>query len=136
LTKHSGAFALGDRLMKALHFLQTTDVLSAQPGTIEIDGKQVYAMIQHYNTKPKESGFWEAHRKYIDVQYVAEGVELMGYVNLHQVKAGEYDASKDFLLAEGSGLSSIPSSESIAIARAAALNFARRRQSDADQLIP
>lgn len=103
LTKHSGAFALGDRLLKALHFLQTTDVLSAQPGTIEIDGKQVYAMIQHYNTKPKESGFWEAHRKYIDVQYVAEGVELMGYVNLHQVKAGEYDAAKDFLLAEGEG---------------------------------
>jgi len=103
LTKHGGAFSLGDRLMAALHFLQTTDVLNAAPGTIEIDGKNVYAMIQHYNTKPKAQGVWEAHRKYIDVQYVAQGVELMGYVNLKELKAGEYNADKDFLLLEGAG---------------------------------
>ncbi len=103
LTKHSGSFALGDRLMAALHFLQTTDVLNTEPVTIEIDGKNVYAMIQHYTTKPKAQGIWEAHRKYIDVQYVAEGSELMGYVNLKELKAGEYNADKDFLLLEGSG---------------------------------
>jgi len=103
LTQHGGAFALGDRLMAALRFLQTTDLLSAEPGTVEIDGKNVYAMIQQYNTKPKAQGVWEAHRKYIDVQYVVTGAELMGYVNLNALAAGPYDTDKDYLLLKGEG---------------------------------
>ena len=103
LTKHGGSFQLADRLMTAFRFLQNFDPNSAQPGTTELDGKQVFAMVQHYDTKPRSKGFWEAHRKYIDVQYVAQGQELMGYVNLGHVQAGEYDASKDFLPAEGEG---------------------------------
>ncbi len=102
-TKHGGNFKLADRLMLAFRFLQNHDPATAQPGTTELDGTQVYAMVQHYDSKPRAKGMWEAHRKYIDVQYVAAGEELMGYVNLGHVKAGPYDASKDFLLAEGDG---------------------------------
>ena len=103
LTQHGGNFKLADRLMTAFRFLQSHDPATAQPGTIELDGKQVFAMIQHYDSKPRAKGMWEAHRKYIDVQYVAKGEELMGYVNLNNTQAGEYDASKDFLPAEGDG---------------------------------
>ena len=70
---------------------------------LKIDGDRVFALVNRDPGRGRSGARLEAHRKYIDVQYVAEGVELMGYVNLHQVKAGEYDASKDFLLAEGSG---------------------------------
>src|SRR4051812_45420880 len=103
LANQTGGSGLGQRIMAALDYLQTTDLANAKPGTFEIDGKNVYAMVQHYNTKPKEQGVWEAHRKYIDVQYVAEGIELMGYMNLKHLNAGEYDVAKDFLLLQGQG---------------------------------
>ena len=103
LAKHGGSFQLADRLMLALKFLQEGNVAELLPSRIELDGDKVFAMIQHYDTKPKEQGVWEAHRKYIDVQYVVEGQELMGYANLGHLKAGEYNADKDFLMLKGEG---------------------------------
>jgi YhcH/YjgK/YiaL family protein len=103
LTRHGGSFKLADRLMMAFNFLREGNVLERLPSRIELDGDRVFAMIQHYDTKPKEQGVWEAHRKYIDVQYVAEGQELMGYANLRYLQAGEYDAEKDFLPLQGEG---------------------------------
>jgi len=103
LLAHNGSFKLADRLSMALKFLQEGNVESLLPTRIELDGNKVFAMIQHYDTKPKEQGVWEAHRKYIDVQYVAEGQELMGYANLGHLKAGDYNAEKDYLEAQGEG---------------------------------
>jgi YhcH/YjgK/YiaL family protein len=48
-----------------------------------------------------EKGRWEAHRKYIDVQYVHRGAELFGYASLRELKAGSYDEAKDFLSLQG-----------------------------------
>ena len=103
LQKKGGSFKLVARLAAGLQFLQDNNVPELQPGRIELDGNRVFALVQHYNTKPKEQGVWEAHRKYIDIQYVAEGRELMGYANLGHLQAGEYDGEKDFLLLKGEG---------------------------------
>lgn len=91
------------RLAAALGYLQSTDLDSVPPGRYEIDGSDVFAIIQEYESKPKEKGYWEAHRQYIDVQYVARGAELMGYAHLDRLRPGEYDASRDFLPLEGEG---------------------------------
>ncbi len=103
LQKHGGSFKLAARLASGLQFLQDNDATKLQPGRIDLDGDRVFALVQHYNTKPKEQGVWEAHRKYIDIQYVAEGRELMGYANLEHLQAGEYDAEKDVVLLKGEG---------------------------------
>jgi YhcH/YjgK/YiaL family protein len=103
LRKHGGSFKLAERLSAGLRFLQEGNVTQLAPSRIELDGDKVFAMIQHYETKPKEQGTWEAHRKYIDIQYVAEGQELMGYANLGHLQAGEYDSEKDYLLLKGEG---------------------------------
>jgi YhcH/YjgK/YiaL family protein len=103
LKRQGGSFKLAERLMLALDFLQNGNVLELLPSRIELDGDKVFAMIQHYDTKPKDQGVWEAHRQYIDVQYVAEGQELMGYANLGHLTAGEYNDEKDFLLLKGEG---------------------------------
>ena len=72
-------------------------------GKYEIDGENIYALVQQYNTKLKKDGFWEAHRRYIDLQYVIQGAEKIGYANLSRLTQGEYDASKDFLPLYGEG---------------------------------
>ena len=65
----------------------------------------VYAMVSHYTTKPEDTLNWEGHRKYIDVQFLAVGEELLGYANVDAMQqAGAYDAEKDFCLLTGKGL--------------------------------
>lgn len=94
-------FPLSEQIEKALRYLQETPIASLTTGKYEIAGTHVYANIQESITKPLEQGFWEAHRKYIDIHYVLEGVERIGYVSLDHLRAGTYDEEKDLCLFEG-----------------------------------
>src|SRR5688500_2302589 len=79
----------GSRLSKAFEFLRRPDLATLENGRHEIDGSNVYALVQSYNTTPREKGKFEAHRKYIDVQFVVSGDECMGYANLADLEITE-----------------------------------------------
>jgi YhcH/YjgK/YiaL family protein len=87
----------------AFDFLQQADLVALPTGRVEIDGQWIYAMVQQYQTKQKEDGVWEAHRRYIDLQYVIQGSELLGYANIVRLAQGAYDESRDFLPLQGEG---------------------------------
>ena len=80
---------LAQRLAAGFQFLLEVDAAYAQPGRIEIDGDQVFALVQAYTSKPIDQGRSEAHRNYIDIHYVAEGEENMGYANIGDVTMGD-----------------------------------------------
>ncbi|MGN0250962.1 MAG: YhcH/YjgK/YiaL family protein [Oliverpabstia sp.] len=71
-------------------------------GRITLDGKNLYMNLEQYQLHDREDGMAEAHRKYIDVMYMVEGVETI-YVKpvdrLQNVRK-EYDFEKDLLLAD------------------------------------
>jgi len=90
-------------LKPAFDYLAQTDLSSLSVGRIEIDGQNLYAMLQQYTSKPKELATWEAHRRYIDLQVVLQGAELIGYANIARLSQGLYDFSKDFLPLFGEG---------------------------------
>jgi YhcH/YjgK/YiaL family protein len=95
---------LGPRLKMALDALAAGDIPKKAAGRYDLDGDNVYAIVQDYTTRTRAEGKWEAHRKYIDVQFTAKGVELMGYANLNDLKITEtYQEKDDYLLAEGEG---------------------------------
>ena len=96
-------YGLGTGIEAALRYLQQTDFKNVAPERYDIDGDRVYAMVQEYDAKPKAEGFWEAHRKYLDVQYVAAGVEHMGYAAAATLQAWPYEEDKDFIKLEGDG---------------------------------
>jgi YhcH/YjgK/YiaL family protein len=96
-------YAVNIKFQRAFDYIRGIDTSSIPVGRYEIDGENIYAMVQQYNTKLKEQGFWEAHRRYIDLQYIVQGAEGMGYANIHHLQQGEYDASKDFLPLYGDG---------------------------------
>ena len=73
---------LGERITKAFDYIKSTDLKNLQQGKYEIEGKNIFAMISEYQTKPESEGKLEAHKKYIDVQYVISGEERMGYAPL------------------------------------------------------
>jgi YhcH/YjgK/YiaL family protein len=103
LDKHALYSGLGYNLPAALKFLLETDLTSLPIGRMDIDGDNLYALVQEYVTKPVEQGVWEAHRKYIDVQYMVSGTERMGVANLRTMQLGEYVAEKDFQPMRGLG---------------------------------
>lgn len=63
---------------KALAYIKNTNFDALPVGKHEIDGDAVFAILKEYPTKPIEDQLMESHIKYIDVQYVIEGVEHMG----------------------------------------------------------
>jgi beta-galactosidase beta subunit len=70
---------LGQRISKALALLGKEDFRGMKPGKYEVDGTALYYMVQAYQSKPLGQGMWESHRKYLDVQYIVEGVERFGW---------------------------------------------------------
>ncbi len=94
----------GARIQVALEYLAKTDFATMAPGRYDIDGNNVYALVQHYQTKPREKGLWEAHRRYLDVQYVAAGIESMGYAQIGSLTVTQpYSPEKDCELFAGAG---------------------------------
>jgi len=92
---------LSSRIALAFDYLCGTDFALATMGTFEIDGRHVYAMVQEYRTLDRVQGAWEAHRKYIDLQYVVSGTEQIGYAPLRRLTPGCYDEARDILPLEG-----------------------------------
>lgn len=89
---------------RALEYLSQTDLAALDSGRYALDGDRVFALVQRYDTKPREQGVWEAHRRYIDVQYVAAGLERMGYAPLESLTVTQpYVSDKDCELLAGNG---------------------------------
>jgi len=88
----------------AFDYLQQTDFSNIENGKIELDGENVFAIVNRYNTHSAEELKWEAHRKYIDVQFIASGNEHVGIVDIGEMSSSsEYDDGKDVQFFEGAG---------------------------------
>ena len=91
--------ALGQGIAQALHYLQTTDLKNIASGKYEIDGENLFAIVQEYETLNSANEQMEAHKKYIDVQYMVNGAELVGHAILNnQTPSKAYDDAADFML--------------------------------------
>ena len=89
-----GQIAFTASLQAAIDFLRQA-CLPLADGRVEINGDQVYAVIQSYETIAGEPKF-EAHRKYLDVQYVVEGEENIGWAFIDRLLVDvPYDEAKD-----------------------------------------
>lgn len=94
---------LSPRIKRAFDYLHQTDLRSIEDGKYEIDGDVVYAIVQQYPTKIKAQGRWEAHQRYIDIQYIVQGAEMIGYNHLSRLAPGEYDPARDVVFLAGEG---------------------------------
>ena len=81
---------------KALEFLRRKDLPALPDGKYEIDGERIFAMVQRYETIAPAEPKFEAHRKYIDLQFVASGSEIIGWAPLEKMAVTEaYDEEKE-----------------------------------------
>jgi len=97
-------YPLGDRLAAGLRYLRETDFAAVEPGRCDLDGDNLFALVEDYQTKPIVRGAFEAHRRYVDIQYVVSGVERIGWADVNDLaEAAPYDADKDFHKLAGEG---------------------------------
>jgi biofilm protein TabA len=83
-------------LEKALEFLRLRGIRDLPDGKIEIDGQKVYAIVQRYETTDSNRPKFEFHKKYIDIQFIASGKEVIGWAPAESMTISEaYDADKD-----------------------------------------
>ncbi len=83
-------------LRKAFDFLQRWDIQKLADGRVEIEGDRVFAIVQRYETMMVDAPKFEYHRKYIDVQFIASGEEVIGWTPIERMKIAEaYDADRD-----------------------------------------
>lgn len=83
------AAILPENVRKGLDFLAKSDIASLPAGRVDIDGDTIFALIQDYDTAPKAEKRPESHARYMDIQYVFAGREVIGYAPLagsHQVE--------------------------------------------------
>lgn len=93
---------LNERFQKAYAFLRDNDLAALPLGRNEIDGDDVFANVQEYTTVPATEKRFEAHRRYYDLQYVVEGVDLMEYAPLNTLQPVQsFDEESDFGLYDG-----------------------------------
>lgn len=97
---HSARYeALNSRFAKAFAFLRTVNGTQA-PGRHDLDGDHCFALVQTYETKPPGMAKFEAHRKYIDVQFLFSGRETILWAPLAAMKEETlaYDEAKEAAL--------------------------------------
>ncbi len=71
---------------KAIAYLQDPANVLLPDGRYEIEGDAVYAMAQRYTTLAfQPDAKYEAHQRYIDIQYMVSGCEIMGWAALEDM---------------------------------------------------
>lgn len=73
------------RVYTALKFLSETDFSKTDLGRYELDGDNIFYMVQSYDTYPSKT-VSESHRKYIDIQFMVEGEEIIGVADISSEK--------------------------------------------------
>lgn len=92
---YSGLLNNLDNALQAVRALE-----NYEPGKYSFDGGG-YFMVQKGDTKPMEEGNYEAHKKYVDVQLMAEGSEEIAWADISDLKEASYDEEKDKTVLSG-----------------------------------
>ncbi|CAN5364504.1 YhcH/YjgK/YiaL family protein [soil metagenome] len=92
---------LGERFVAAFAYLRAFSPAMAD-GKHLVEGEDVYAAVQTYETAPAAEKKWESHLVYADVQYLHSGEELIYHrdVSTLTVKT-PYNPEKDYVLYNG-----------------------------------
>ena len=82
---------------KAFAFLRQDGLAELPADRYEIDGDRLFCMISKGPGRSRAEAKLEAHRKYIDIQYVIAGTDEMGWKPTADCKSidTEYDDEKD-----------------------------------------
>lgn len=92
---------LQQNIMKALNYAVDNNLSILECASYKIDGDRLFFNRVSYNTKPVEEGFWEGHKKYIDVHIVLSGCERIDYNLKNNLIENSFNEVDDFVSFSG-----------------------------------
>lgn len=98
---------LTSQIRKCLSYATENELLERDPGSYEIEGKDLFVNIVSYETTVPEKRFWEAHRQYLDVHLMLEGTEEIDLNFIDNLVQKDYVPDDDFLPLDGKKASSV-----------------------------
>lgn len=81
LNAKKGNYQYPAAINTALEFLAKPETAELPVGRYELDGDNIFVLIQDQTTAPVENKRAESHRNYIDIQYLFTGKEVQGYAH-------------------------------------------------------
>ena len=91
-------------LDRAFDYISQTEFGKLPDGRQEIDGDDLYALVLSYTPKKEEDQQYEAHRNYIDIQFVLKGREIIYWKPVERLQAaGAYSEKDDAVLSKELG---------------------------------
>ncbi len=97
LSNAQNYYGVARLIQKGFDFLRRPDLVTLEDGVHEIQGQDVYVIIARGDGVGRERAMLEAHRKYLDIQYVIDGTDTIGWLERDFVQRVKdpYDAEKD-----------------------------------------
>lgn len=91
--------ALHRGFAKAFRYLGETDLHALPAGRTDIDGDDMFVIIDRKDGRGHDGARLEAHRRYIDIQYTIHGDEEIGWSPLAACvsPAGAFDVTRDII---------------------------------------
>ena len=93
--------ALHPRFKQVFDFIDNTDVAALECGRHDIDGDNIFVMVQELDLREVSAARLELHRKYIDIQLLLSGPnEIFGWSEKKDCLTAEteFDEQKDIQL--------------------------------------
>jgi len=86
-------YGYSERVKMALQFLEENaeKLITMPTGRVDIDGDNVYALVLDRPCDPDYDAYWEGHRLYLDIHYVADGEEWFGWSHVSNMTETEYN---------------------------------------------
>ena len=87
-------------IREAIDYLKKQDLINMEVGKYEVDD-DFYFMVQEYTTKHRADAKLEAHEKWIDIQWMLKGTEIIETEDIARLTVIEaYDESRDVVFFE------------------------------------
>jgi len=89
---------VSENIKNAVEYIKQTNFSKMETGKHEINDN-MFVLVNEYETQENELGILEAHKTYIDFQYILEGTELIEYELLNNQKVHTaYKTEDDYIL--------------------------------------
>lgn len=80
-------YSVNKNFKTAFDYLKKTDLTKVVDGKYSIDGDNVFVIISDSKKRQQKDAFLEAHKNYIDLQYIIKGKETIGLKSTAECKS-------------------------------------------------
>ena len=98
---------LEDKIKACFDFYKENDMENMETGIHKIDGDDLFVNIVEYDTTTPENRFWEAHKDYLDLHLMLDGIEQIDLNFIGNMDLGPYKKEDDYQAMEGEKNSSV-----------------------------